>query len=91
MQIIYSVPFRKAYKKLHANQRLAIDAAMQKIKNDPKIGQRKLGDLNGIYIHKFQMINQLCLLAYDFTDAGDIILEFLDFGPHENFYRDLKK
>jgi hypothetical protein len=50
----------------------------------------KKGDLNGIRVYKFRMVNQLALLAYEYDDANDR-LTLLAYGSHENFYRDLKK
>jgi mRNA-degrading endonuclease RelE of RelBE toxin-antitoxin system len=91
MQVTQSPKFQKKYKKLHSNQLSAINPAIKTVIDNPEIGQRKAGDLNGVYVYKFKMVNQSTLIAYEITDAGDIVLEFLDFGPHENFYRDLKK
>ena len=48
-----------------------------------------MGDLVGIGVYKFRMVNQLCLLSYRILDASSIKL--LTVGPHENFYRDLKR
>ncbi len=77
-------------KKLHENQKAELDKAIKTIIDDPKIGELKTGDLAGISVHKFKMINQLTLLAYHFEDQT-ITLTLLAFGSHENFYRDLKK
>ena len=56
---------------------------------DVSIGEAKVGDLVGISVYKFRMANQLCLLSYRVLDASSIKL--LTVGPHENFYRDLKR
>ena len=49
----------------------------------------KKGDLNGIQVYKFQMVNQLTLLAHEvFEEKLQLVL--LAFGNHQNFYRDLK-
>ncbi|RAZ46133.1 hypothetical protein DP175_09210 [Polynucleobacter paneuropaeus] len=56
---------------------------------DPEIGEAKVGDLLGVYVYKFRLSQQQCLLAYRILDAESIKL--LTFGPHENFYRDLKR
>ncbi|MBU0801066.1 MAG: type II toxin-antitoxin system RelE/ParE family toxin, partial [Alphaproteobacteria bacterium] len=54
------------------------------------IGEAKVGDLAGVSVYKFKMTGQLTLLAYSY--AGETItLTLLAVGPHENFYRDLKK
>lgn len=39
---------------------------------------------------KFKVGTQLLLLAYQFDEKRNLI-EALDVGPHENFYRDLQK
>ncbi len=54
------------------------------------IGDQKTGDLTGVRVFEFRMANQLTLLAY-VHDANDDTLNLIDFGSHENFYRDLKK
>ena len=53
------------------------------------IGVAKIGDLLGVRVFKFKLSQQHCLLAYRILDEESIKL--LTFGPHENFYRDLKK
>lgn len=40
-------------------------------------------------IYKFRMGNLQCLLAYRTLDGNT--LKLLTVGPHENFYRDLKR
>ena len=62
---------------------------MHAIAATPDIGEAKVGDLLRVQIYKFKMINQLCLLAYRVLDPQTIKL--LMVGPHENFYRDLKR
>jgi len=49
----------------------------------------KKGDLNGIRVYKFHMVNKLALLAYEYNDVNDRLTLYA-FGSHENFYRDLK-
>jgi hypothetical protein len=36
------------------------------------------------------MNKQLTLLGYNFDD-GALVLELMALGPHENFYRDIKR
>ncbi len=89
MQLLVTATFAKATKKLHTPQKLELDAALKLICKDPAIGEAKVGDLLGVYIYKFRLSQQQCLLAYRILDAESIKL--LTFGPHENFYRDLKR
>ncbi len=53
----------------------------------PSIGDEKKGDLKGIFIYKFKLGSTTYLLAYRFSED---LLELIMFGPHENYYRDLK-
>lgn len=87
--IVQTNSFKKAVKKLHANQKNELYSAIRKIQNDPLIGEQKRGDLSSVRVFKFKMINQLTLIAYSY-ELDSITLELLTFGPHENFYRDLK-
>ena len=80
--------FLRAYKKLHNNQKDAVDQAVAGIVLDPSIGEAKKGDLAGVYVHKFDCVNQLFLLAYEYDPQTRVLLLV---GTHENFYRDLKR
>ena len=89
MRLLITATFEKAIKKLHAPQKLELDAALKQITKDPIIGEAKVGDLLGVYVYKFRLSQQQVLLAYRIMDQESIKL--LTFGPHENFYRDLKR
>ena len=82
--------FAKAVKKLHSNQKSDLDKAVQLLIADPMIGDSKAGDLAGVRVHKFKIVNQLNLLAYSYEDEI-LTLTLLALGSHENFYRDLKQ
>lgn len=90
MQVVQTSSFAKALRRLHANQKQDLDEAIRAIMADPLLGEAKVGDLAGISVYKFRMSNQMTLLAYTYND-GTITLMLFAFGPHENFYRDLKK
>ncbi|MCG7923249.1 MAG: type II toxin-antitoxin system RelE/ParE family toxin [Candidatus Thiodiazotropha lotti] len=90
MKLLQKPLFQKAYKKLHANQKSDLDAAIKTIMKAPDIGQSKTGDLSGVLVYKFKMAKQLTLLAYTYHNQT-ITLTLLALGTHENFYRDLKK
>lgn len=89
MRLLITASFAKATKKLHAPQKLELDAALKLISKDPIIGEAKVGDLLGVYVYKFRLSQQQVLLAYRIVDQESIKL--LTFGPHENFYRALKR
>ena len=82
--------FARAYKKLHDNIVADIDDATQAVAADPTVGERKMGDLANLFVYKFRSQNQLYLLGYTVDDGVRLVyLEAV--GPHENFYRDLKR
>jgi len=80
--------FMRAYKKLHRNQKDAVDKAVEEIVVDPTIGAAKKGDLQGVYVYKFECVSQRLLLAYEYDSATRLLLLV---GTHENFYRKIKK
>lgn len=82
--------FARAYKKLHDNVVADVNAAAEVIADNPAVGERKKGDLAELFVYKFRSQNQLYLLGYTVDDEVRLIyLEAV--GPHENFYRDLKR
>jgi len=82
--------FARAYKKLHDNVASDVDAAAITVAADPEVGDRKKGDLADLFVYKFRSQNQLYLLGYTVDESVRLVyLEAV--GPHENFYRDLKK
>jgi mRNA interferase RelE/StbE len=89
MHILVTPLFERTVKKLHPQQKADLDMAVRAVASDTTIGEIKVGDLAGIRVYKFRMVNQLCLLAYRILDEDS--LKLLTVGPHENFYRDLKK
>jgi mRNA-degrading endonuclease YafQ of YafQ-DinJ toxin-antitoxin module len=90
MQVVQTGSFVKAVKKLHANQKQDLDAAIKVIIADPALGEMKKGDLAGVQVYKFRMVGQLTLLAYSYH-ADVLTLTLLALGSHENFYRDVKR
>lgn len=82
--------FARAYKKLHDRVAADVDAAAATVAADPKVGERKKGDLAELRVYKFRSQGQLYLLGYTADDSMRLVyLEAV--GPHENFYRDLKR
>jgi len=58
------------------------------ILKSPDIGAEKRCDLSEVYVHKFKVKTVQYLLAYRFNEEK---LELIMIGPHQNYYRDLKK
>ena len=88
MRILVTPTFERTVKKLHPQQKAALDEAVRTIASQPEVGETKVGDLAGVQVHRFRMGSLLCLLAYRVLDEGT--LKLLMVGPHENFYRDFK-
>ena len=88
IQILQSASFRRAYKRLHPNQKADVDDAVQVIFAHPEIGEAIIGDLAGVFVYKFECVGQLMLLAYEYDPATHLLLLL---GSHENFYRQLKR
>jgi len=63
LQVQQSVMFKRAYKRLHTNQKADVDDAVADIVRDPTIGEAKKGDLAGVFVYKFKCNGQLTLLA----------------------------
>ena len=87
MKVLQSCSFEKKAKRFTKKQKNILDKQIQKILDNPSIGQEKRGDLRGIYIHKFKIDTTLYLLSYRFLGEA---LELIMIGPHENYYRNLK-
>lgn len=82
--------FSRQYKKLHDNTVADVDSAVDEVRKNPEIGERKKGDLAALWVFKFRSGGQLYLLGYTLDE--EVRLIFLEAtGPHENFYRDLKR
>lgn len=90
MRILEDSPFKKAVKRLHDNQKRDLFEAIQAIMEQPAIGKEKVGDLTGMRVYKFRMVNQLTLIAYKYEEES-ATLKLFAVGSHENFYRDLKR
>ena len=82
--------FARIYKKLHDNVVTEVDGAIEVVAGNPDIGEKKKGDLAELWAYKFRSLGQLYLLGYT-RDDGVRLVYLEAVGPHENFYRDLKR
>ena len=80
--------FKKYVKKLPRHLQQVILDAVEDVLTDTEIGELKKGDLEGFKIHKFTMSRQLTLMAYKIESDSLVLYQV---GPHENFYKNLKK
>ncbi|BBB24451.1 conserved hypothetical protein [Isorropodon fossajaponicum endosymbiont JTNG4] len=87
MNIEQKSSFKKVYKKLHKNQREKVNEAIHTIIKNPLLGQEKQDDLSGVFVYKFDCINQQYLLAYQWSKDYRLLLLI---GVHGNFYKKLK-
>jgi len=70
MIVLQTNSFKKVVKKLHSNQKLQLDKAIESIIANPLIGVQEAGDLSEIRVYKFNMIDKQVLLAYQFKVLG---------------------
>ena len=88
MKPFYRPPFKKYVKKQARPLQLAIEDEVEKVIENPEIGETKRGDLREFRVYKLALKKQQLLIAYRvFTNE----ILFYMIGPHENFYRNLKK
>jgi len=88
--VVQTRRFARQYKKLHDNIAADVDQAVAAVAAAPESGERKKGDLAALMVVKFRSQGQLYLLGYTLDDVVRLVyLEAV--GPHENFYRDLKR
>ncbi len=90
MKVRQSGVFKRRVKKLHTDEKKALDKAVKLIMEDPAIGIMKVGDLAGIQVFKYKHNTQENLLAYRFVEE-EVLLTLIALGTHENFYRELKR
>lgn len=88
MKVLQSRSFANKLKKLNKREKSILDDQIKSIIENPNIGDEKKGDLKGIFVHKFKVKTIQYLLAYRVVEEN---LELIMLGPHENYYRDLKK
>lgn len=83
---IHEVPtFKKAFKKLDKKSREFIEDEIDRIIENPEIGELKQGDLSHMRVHKFMMNKQQVLLGYSWL-KDKLQIWLLNIGSHENFY-----
>ena len=80
--------FKRYVKKLPRHFQQVILDAVEDVLADPEVGELKKGDLEGFRVHKFKMVRQLTLMAYKLENDSLVLYQV---GPHENFYKNLKK
>lgn len=65
--------------------------AVRTIAADYTIGEQKAADLKGVYCYDLRYNKTDYRIAYQVEIIDGEIIVVIKAGPHENFYRDLKK
>ena len=89
MRTTYKKAFARFVKKASKPLQLAIEIRVTEVCNNPRIGQQKLGDLQGVFVYKFRFNTQEYLMAYQFDYFSGVTeitwIEFCQIGHHEIF------
>ena len=88
IRVVVSPTFSRKLKKLKSKEKEEMDGAVRTIIAKPECGEAKKGDLLGVRVYKLKLNKQQILLSYELKEEA---IYLLTFGPHENFYRDLKR
>jgi hypothetical protein len=88
VKIYQSRSFEKKVKKMLKQEKEILDQEVRVIAQAPSAGEEKKGNLAGVLVHKFKIQTIQYLLAYRRVGQD---LELVMIGPHENYYRDLKR
>ncbi len=88
MKIYQSRSFEQRVKKMPKPEKEILDREIRTILENPSLGVEKRGDLRGVFVHKFKIKTTQYLLAYRKVEED---LELVMIGPHEKYYRDLKR
>ena len=75
--------FQRATKKLHTNDKKALERVIKQVAVAPEKGDPKKGDLLGAYTKTFNLHGAQHRLMYSFDNEVIILLRF---GPREIFY-----
>lgn len=90
MDVYLSSRFEKALDKLSEDDLVLVEDQIDFITEHPSCGVLKKGDLSYLRVHKFKLRGNEILLGYSWLEEC-VELYLLDLGPHENFYRDMRR
>jgi len=88
VKVLQSRLFEQRVRKFSKEQKLILDEQINLLIENPEFGTEKKGDLKEVFIHKFKIKTIQYLLAYRFNEEK---IELIMIGPHQNYYRDLKR
>lgn len=89
IDVYQSRRFEKALDKLPTALLRVVEDEIDKIIDNPAIGEQKRGDLSFLWVHKFQLNKQQALLGYSWV-KDKLELYLLSIGSHKKFYQDQK-
>jgi len=81
--------FTKAFARLSLTQQIIVEDEIERIQENPTLGELKKGDLSYLRVHKFLLEKQQALLGYCWLEKK-IELYLLSFDSYENFYQNHK-
>lgn len=80
IEVFESGLFAKQLKKLPADVLKLVEDEIERVIDNPKIGEQKKGCLSYLRMHKFKLKGQLVLLGYVWKDA-ELQIYLLSVGP----------
>ncbi|PHI31053.1 type II toxin-antitoxin system RelE/ParE family toxin [Budvicia aquatica] len=89
IEVYQSNRFEKVLGKLPEQLLQIVENEIDRILDNPELGEQKKGDLSYLRVHKFKLNNQLTLLGYSWVE-NKIELYLLSLESHENFYQSQK-
>lgn len=89
MRVLTTPRFDRVVKKLHVEEKKALDQAVRSVIAAPASGELKKGDLANVRVYKYRFNREQMLLAYA-ANLDEQVIILIGFGTDENFYRDLK-
>jgi hypothetical protein len=90
MRVLTTPRFDRVVKKMHVEEKRALDEAVRLVVVAPASGELKKGDLANVRVYKYKFNREQKLLAYA-ANIDEQVIILMGYGTHENFYRDLKK
>ncbi len=90
IDVYQSTRFEKVLRKLPEPQLKIVEDEIDKIIEEPEIGELKKGDLSHLRVHKFKIDNEQILIGYYWIE-NNIEIYLLCLGSHENFYKKMKE
>jgi mRNA-degrading endonuclease RelE of RelBE toxin-antitoxin system len=74
MRVLTTPRFDRSVKKLHAEEKKALDDAVRAVIADSDAGELKKGDLAGVRVYKYRFNREQMLLAYAANKVEQVII-----------------